>query len=79
MFLVLLLILLGERVHVVTNVTAKDVALVDIGIQLTVGKAGEALGRVGNVQTGIGGALENAKDAGTGRGTGKTSVQVATE
>ena len=78
-FLVLLLVFLGQSVHVVSDVAAEDVALVHISVELTISETGESLGRVGDVQTGISGALENAEDAGTGGGAGKTGVQVATE
>ena len=37
------------------------------------------LGGVGDVDTGIGAALEDTEDSGTSRGSGKTGIQVASE
>ena len=37
------------------------------------------LGGVGDVESGIGGSLEDTEDTGTSGGTGKTGIQVASE
>ena len=63
--LVFLLILLGEGVHVFGDVATEDVLLVDIGVELAIGESWEALWRVGDVQTGIGGTLQDTEDTGT--------------
>ena len=65
MLLVFLLILLREGVHVLGDVTTEDVLLVDISVELTIGETWEALWRVGDVQTGISGTLQDTEDTGT--------------
>eukprot|EP01137_Pigoraptor_chileana_P005004 Opistho-2@47464 len=79
--LVRLLVFLGELGHEVGDVLAKDAVAVGLGIVglLLPVESGEALGRVGNVNTTIDGTLEGTEDTGTGRGARKTNVEESAE
>lgn len=75
--LVALLIVVGESLHVLSDVAAIDVLLENLGIELLSLDivAGEAVLGVGDEDATVGSALHDAEDAGTGRGAGKTNVQ----
>jgi len=73
------LVLFLELLHVVSDVTTEDVVLVDLSVELAVRESRESLGGVGDVDTGIGTALEDTEDSSTSRGSGKTGIQVASE
>jgi hypothetical protein len=76
-----LLIVVGETLHVLSDVTAEDVVAESVGVQL-LGLhviAGETLLGVGDEDATVGGTLEGAEDAGTGGGAGKTNVEEGLE
>lgn len=76
-----LLVFLLENAHVLSDVLSEDELLVDGGIVLLlIGVvAGELLGVVGDIETSVGGTLEDTEDLGTEGGTGKTNIEVDTE
>ena len=79
--LVALLIVVGEGLHVLSDVTAEDVLLEGLGIEL-LGlhvEAGETVLGVGDEDTAVGGTLHGTEDTGTGGGAGKTDIKEALE
>jgi hypothetical protein len=81
LLLVLVIVILLEVTHVVSNVTTIDVRAENLGIEL-LGlsiETGETVLTVGDEDTTIGGSLHGSEDTGTGRGTLKTDIQEALE
>jgi hypothetical protein len=79
--LVTLLIIIGEGLHVFSDVAGEDVLAEGLGIEL-LGLdvvTGETLLGVGNVEATVGGTLHGTKDAGTSGSADKTDVEVALE
>lgn len=76
-----LLIVVGQALHVLSDVTAEDVVAEGVGVELLalVVVAGETLLGVGDEDTTVRGTLEGTEDTGTGGGTGKTNVEVGLE
>ena len=75
--LVALLIVVGERLHVLGNVTSKDVLAEGLGVEL-LGLhvvAGEAVLGVGDEETTVRGTLHGAEDAGTSGSADETDIQ----
>ena len=79
--LVALLVIVGEGLHVLGDVAAKDVLLEGLGVELLRlnVEAGEAVLGVGDQDAAVRGALHDAEDAGTGRGAGKADIEVGLE
>jgi len=79
--LVALLIVVGESLHVLSNVATEDVLAQGVGVQLLclIVVAGESLLVVGDVETAIGGTLQRTEDSGTGRSTMETNVKIGLE
>jgi hypothetical protein len=75
--LVALLIVVGESLHVLGNVTGEDVLAEGLGIELLAFDVvtGEAVLRVRNEDTTVRAALHGTEDTGTGGGAGETDVQ----
>jgi hypothetical protein len=75
--LVALLIVVGEGLHVLGNVTSEDVLAEGLGIELLAFDVvtREAVLRVGNEDTTVRAALHGTEDTRTSRGTGETDVQ----
>lgn len=75
--LVALLIVVGEGLHVLSDVTAEDVLAESLGIELLALDVvtGEAILGVGNEDTAIRAALHGTEDTGTGGGAGETDVE----
>lgn len=79
--LVTLLVVVGEGLHVLSDVAGEDVLAEGLGVEL-LGLdvvTGETLLGVGDVETTVGGTLHGTEDAGTGGGADKTDVEVALE
>ena len=79
--LVTLLIVIGERLHVLSNVTGEDVLAEGLGIEL-LGldiETWEAVLGVGNQDTSVRGTLHGTKDTGTGGSAGKTNIEEGLE
>lgn len=79
--LVALLIVVGESLHVLSDVTAVDVVAEDISVEL-LGLhvvTGEALLGVGDENATVGGTLEGTEDTGTGGSAGKTDIEEGLE
>lgn len=79
--LVALLIVIGEGLHVLSDVAAEDVLLEGLGIKL-LGldiETGEAVLGVGNEDATVGGTLHDTENAGTGGGAGKTNIEEGLE
>lgn len=75
--LVALLIVVGEGLHVLSNVATEDVLAEGLGVEL-LGldiEAGESVLGVGDVETTIRGTLHGTEDLGTGGGTGETDIE----
>ena len=75
--LVALLIVIGESLHVLSDVTGEDVLAESLGIEL-LGldvETGEAVLGVGNVETTVGSTLHGTEDTGTGGGAGETDIK----
>lgn len=79
--LVTLLVVVGEGLHVLSDVAGEDVLAEGLGVELlgldVVTR--ETLLGVGDVETTVGGTLHGTEDAGTGGGADKTDVEVALE
>lgn len=75
--LVALLVVVGQSLHVLGDVAAKDVLLEDLGVQLLRLHvvAGETLLRVGDEDATVRGALHGTKDTGAGGSAGKADVE----
>ena len=78
-FLEFFFIFFFKRVHVFSDVETHDVFLVNFSVEFTFGKSWESFWRVWNVQTSISSTLQDTEDTGTSWGSGKTSIQVASE
>lgn len=79
--LVALLIVVGESLHVLSDVTGEDVLAEGLGVEL-LGlnvETGETLLGVGDVKTTVGGTLHGGEDTGTGGGAGQTDIKVDLE
>lgn len=79
--LVALLIVIGEGLHVLSDVSSEDVLAESLGVEL-LGLhivTWEAVLGVWNQDTSVGGTLHGTEDAGTGGGTGKTDIQESLE
>jgi len=81
LLLVSLLILLQERLHVVSDVLSEDVVLVHFRIVFFAFgvESREALIGVRDINAAIDGTLESAEDLGAGRRAGETDVEVSAE
>jgi len=75
------LILFHQVLHIVGHVLAEDVLSVDISAELFRLDviAGEAFGRVGDINASVGGAFHGAENASAGRRARQTYVQVCAE
>lgn len=79
--LVALLIVIGEGLHVLSDVSTEDVLAEGLGVEL-LGlhvETREAVLGVGHEDTSIGGTLHGTEDAGTGGGAGKTNIEEGLE
>lgn len=79
--LVALLIVVGEGLHVLSDVAAEDVLAEGLSVQL-LGLhvvTGETLLGVRDVETTVGSTLHGAEDTGTGGGPSKTNIEVRLE
>jgi len=79
--LVSLLVIIGEGLHVLGNMSSVDVLAKSLGVEfLGFGVvAGESVRAVWNVETTIGSTLHGTKDTGTGGGANETDVQEGLE
>jgi hypothetical protein len=75
--LVALLVVVGEGLHIFSDVTTEDVLAEGLGVKLLALNVvtGEAVLGVGNKDTTVGATLHGTKDTGTGGGTGETDIQ----
>jgi hypothetical protein len=75
--LVALLVVVGEGLHVLSDVTTEDVLAEGLGVELLAFNVvtGETVLGVGNEDTTVGATLHGTKDTGTGGGTGETDIQ----
>lgn len=79
--LVALLVVVGEGLHVLSDVTAEDVLAEGLGVEL-LGlnvETGEALLGVRDVEATVGGTLHRTENAGTGASAGKTNIEEGLE
>lgn len=78
---VALLIIIGEGLHVLSDVATQDVAAEGLGVKLLRlnVETGEAVLGVGNEDTTVGGTLHSTEDTGTGGGADKTNVKEGLE
>lgn len=79
--LVTLLIVIGEGLHVLSDVSTEDVLAEGLGVEL-LGLhvvTWEAVLGVWNQDTSVGGTLHGTEDAGTGGGAGKTDIEEGLE
>ena len=75
--LVALLVVVGESLHVLSDVTTEDVLAEGLGVELLAFHvvSGEAVLGVGDEDTAVGAALHGTEDTGTGGGAGETDIQ----
>ena len=75
--LVALLVVVGESLHVLSDVTTEDVLAEGLGVELLAFHvvSGEAVLGVGDEDTTVGAALHGTEDTGTGGGAGETDIQ----
>jgi len=75
--LVALLVVVGERLHVLSDVAGEDVLAESLGIELLALDivTGEAVLGVGNEDTTVGATLHGTEDTGTSGGADETDVQ----
>lgn len=76
-----LLVVVGETLHVLSDVTTEDVLAEGLGVEL-LGlnvETGEAGLGVGDEDTTVGGTLHGSEDTGTSGGTGQTNVKESLE
>lgn len=75
--LVALLIVVGEGLHVLSDVAAEDVLAEGLGVELLAFDVvtGETVLGVGNEDTTVRAALHGTEDTGTGGGAGETDIQ----
>jgi hypothetical protein len=75
--LVALLVIVGEGLHVLSDVTTEDVLAEGLGVKLlALGVVtGETVLGVGDEDTTVGATLHGTEDTGTGGGTGETDIQ----
>lgn len=78
---VALLIIVGEGLHVLSDVATEDVAAESLGVELLSlnVETGEAVLGVGDEDTTVGGTLHGTEDTGTGGGADKTNVEEGLE
>lgn len=76
-----LLIVIGQGLHVLSNVTTEDVLAEGVGVELLALHvvSGESLFRVGNQDATVGGALHGTEYTGTSGGSGKTNIKEGLE
>lgn len=76
-----LLIIVGQGLHVLSDVATEDVLAQGLGVELLGLNvvAGEAVLRVRDVDTTVRSTLHGTKDAGTGGGAGKTNIEKSLE
>ena len=81
LFLVRILILVQQVLHVVGNVHSEDVFAMSFGVELLglIVVTGETLGRVWDVDTTVHGSLHGSEDTGAGGGAGKAGVEACAE
>jgi len=81
LLLVGLFIILQQGLHVIGDMLAEDVTLVNFGVVLfALGvETGKALVAVRDVDAAIDGALQRAEDLGAGRRAGETDVKISPE
>lgn len=74
-------VLLLEHLHVVSNVLAKDVRPMDLGVEALGLRrvTGETLHGMGDVEATVNGALHRSEHASSGGGAAQTDIQVGTE
>jgi hypothetical protein len=75
--LVTLLVVIGEGLHVLSDVAGEDVLAESLGVEL-LGldvETGEAVLGVGNEETTVGGTLHGTEDTGTSGGAGETNIK----
>lgn len=79
--LVALLIVIGEGLHVLSDVAAEDVAAEGVGVELLALHvvARETLLGVGDEDTTVGSTLQSTEDTGTGGGAGQTDIKESLE
>lgn len=75
--LVALLVVIGEGLHVLSDVTTEDVLAEGLGVELLAFHvvSGETVLGVGDEDTTVGAALHGTEDTGTGGGTGETDIK----
>jgi hypothetical protein len=75
--LVALLVVVGEGLHVLSDVTTKDVLAEGLGVELLAFHvvSGETVLGVGNEDTTVRATLHGTENTGTGGGTGETDIQ----
>ena len=81
LFLVRILVLVQQVLHVVGNVDSEDVFAVDLGVELLglIVVTGETFGGVGDVDATVHGSLHGSEDTGAGGGAGKAGVEAGAE
>lgn len=79
--LVSLLIIVGESLHVLSDVTSVDVLLQGLGVELLAlhVETRESVLGVGHEDTTVGSTLHDTEDTGTGGSTGKTNIEEGLE